>query len=241
MVPLRVVVADDDALIREGLVHVLEHAGESVVGTAGDADELMEQVNAHLPDVVITDIQMPPDHNEDGFRSALSLRVTHPQIAVIVLSQFLDDDYAVRLMETGARGVGYLLKEKIGDVRTLNDAVRRVAAGESVLDPDVIAMLVGRRTRVDSLLDALTPREREVLALMAQGRSNSGIAADLVVTVPAVERHVTNIFAKLGLHQDSGLEHRRVRAVLTYLRSGPRHGDSGAGRRLLRSVPLVLR
>ena len=218
MSPLRVVIADDNTLVREGLIHVLERAGESVVGIASDAVELTAAVHSQGPDVIITDIQMPPAGAEDGLRTALRLRMTHPHIAVLVLSQYLEDDYALSLVEGGSQGVGYLLKEKIADPRTLHDAVRRVAAGESVLDPDVIARLVGRRTRTDTAISALTRREHDVLALMAQGHSNSGIAEDLVVTVPAVERHVTNIFAKLGLQQDSTSQHRRVLAVLTYLK-----------------------
>ncbi|MBE5477964.1 hypothetical protein E3G68_005318 [Mycobacteroides abscessus] len=218
MTPLRVVVADDDTLIREGVVHVLERGGEDVVGIAADADALMAEVLTHRPDVVITDIQMPPDRNEDGLRTALRLRADHPQIAVLVLSQYLEDDYAFRLVAQGSEGVGYLLKEKIAEPRILHEAVRRVADGESVLDPDVIARLFGRRERDDGVLAALTQREYTVLSLMAEGRSNGGIAAELVVTVAAVERHVTNIFAKLGLHQECTSQHRRVLAVLTFLR-----------------------
>jgi DNA-binding NarL/FixJ family response regulator len=170
------------------------------------------------PDVLITDIQMPPDLTDDGLRAALELRSTDPDVGVVVLSQFLEDRYAMDLVGDRPEGVGYLLKEKIADPSALVDAVRRVADGRTALDPDVIAGLVGRK-RVNSPLDDLTPRERDVLALMAEGRSNPGIAEQLVVTVPAVERHITGIFAKLGLNESAASQHRRVLAVLQYLRS----------------------
>ena len=160
---------------------------------------------------------MPPDHADDGLRAALAIRAARPGMGVLVLSQFLEDAYAFDLVADGAQGVGYLLKEKVGDLRTFTDAVRRVAEGGSVLDPDVVARLVGRKRKA-SPLDGLTPREREVLALIAEGRSNVGIAQELVVTVAAIERHVTSIFDKLGLHQ-APEDHRRVLAVLTYLRA----------------------
>jgi len=175
----------------------------------------MARVNS--PDVVITDIQMPPDHADDRLRAALQIRAAQPGTGVLVLSQFLEDSYVFDLVADGAQGVGYLLKEKVGDLRMFTDAVRRVAAGESALDPDVVARLVGRK-RKTSPLDHLTPRERQVLAQIAEGRSNGGIARELTVTVAAVERHVTSIFDKLGLHQSPD-EHRRVLAVLTYLRA----------------------
>jgi DNA-binding NarL/FixJ family response regulator len=167
--------------------------------------------------VIVADIQMPPDHADDGLRAALAIRAAWPGTGVLVLSQFLEDAYAFDLVADGAQGVGYLLKEKVGDLRTFTDAVRRVAEGGSVLDPDVVARLVGRKRKA-SPLDNLTPREREVLALIAEGRSNVGIARELVVTVAAIERHVTSIFDKLGLHQ-APEDHRRVLAVLTYLRA----------------------
>ncbi|MEU4667774.1 response regulator transcription factor [Amycolatopsis sp. NPDC023774] len=215
---MRVVVGEDQALVREGIVRVLERAGFAVVGVAADASEVLRQVRAHRPDVLITDIRMPPDLTDDGLRTALEIRSSDPDVGVIVLSQFLEDRYAFELVGDRAEGVGYLLKEKVADPAVLIDAVRRVAAGDTALDPDVIARLVGRE-RVGSPLDNLTPREREVLALMAEGHSNVGIAEKLVVTVPAVERHVTGIFTKLGLYQSASSRHRRVLAVLRYLRS----------------------
>src|SRR5262249_15267925 len=173
-------------LVREGIVHVLERAGFDVVGVAGDAAEVVRKARAYRPDVVITDIRMPPDLDDDGLRAALEIRATEHGIGVIVLSQFLEDRYALELVGDRPEGVGYLLKDKVADLDVLIDAVRRVAAGHSALDPDVIARLVGRK-RVNSPLDDLTPRERNVLALMAEGRSNTGIAERLLVTVPAVE------------------------------------------------------
>jgi DNA-binding NarL/FixJ family response regulator len=195
---------------------MLERAGFEVVATAGDAVDLMRTTRAEQPDVMVTDIRMPPQRSDDGLRVAIEIRRTDPEIGVLVLSQFLEDRFVHELVGDRADGVGYLLKEKVADSAVLADAVRRVAAGRSALDHDVIAALVGRR-RVDSPLDDLTKREREVLALMAEGRSNSGIADHLVVTVPAVERHVTGIFTKLGLHQSDAEQHRRVLAVLRYL------------------------
>ena len=195
---------------------MLERAGFEVVATAGDAVDLMRKTRAERPDVMVTDIRMPPQRSDDGLRVAIEIRRTDPEIGVLVLSQFLEDRFVHELVGDRADGVGYLLKEKVADSAVLADAVRRVAAGRSALDHDVIAALVGRR-RIDSPLDDLTKREREVLALMAEGRSNSGIADHLVVTVPAVERHVTGIFTKLGLHQSDAEQHRRVVAVLRYL------------------------
>jgi DNA-binding NarL/FixJ family response regulator len=213
---MRVVVGEDQPIVREGIVHVLHDGGFEVVATAGDGQELIRKARAYRPDVVVTDIQMPPDHTDDGLRAALEIRAAQPSVGVLVLSQFLEDRYAFDLVAEGAQGVGYLLKEKVGDLHTFTDAVRRVATGGSALDPDVVARLIGRPRR-KSPLDNLTAREREVLALIAEGRSNAGVAAELVVTVAAVERHVTSIFDKLGLHQ-SAEQHRRVLAVLTYLR-----------------------
>lgn len=215
---INVVVADDSPIVREGVIRILERGGMSVVAAAADASELLEQVETHRPDVVIADIEMPPNHAEDGLQAAVTVRNSYPDIGVIVLSQYLEDDYALSLVGARPEGVGYLLKEKIADPDVVNDTVRRVAAGEAVLDPDVITRLV-RRRRPATEMESLTPRERDVLSLMAQGRSNSGIAEDLVVTVAAVERHITNIFAKLGLQHDSGTQHRRVLAVLAYLKS----------------------
>jgi DNA-binding NarL/FixJ family response regulator len=215
--PIRVVVGEDQPFVREGIVRVLQDGGFDVVGTTDNADELVRMAAAYGPDVVIADIQMPPDRSDDGLRAALAIRGARPGAGVLVLSQFLEDRYAFDLVADGAQGVGYLLKEKVGDMGLFTDAVRRVADGGSVLDPDVVARLVGRKRKAGPL-DGLTPRERQVLALIAEGRSNAGIAHDLVVTVAAIERHVTGIFDKLGLHA-SPEEHRRVLAVLTYLRT----------------------
>jgi DNA-binding NarL/FixJ family response regulator len=214
---IRVLVGEDQAIVREGIVHVLQSSGFEVVGTAADARELVRKARASRPDVVVTDIQMPPDHTDDGLRAALEIRAAEPDVGVLVLSQFLEDRYAFDLVADGAQGVGYLLKEKVGDLRVFTDAVSRVADGGSALDPDVVARLVGRRRR-SSPIDRLTKREAEVLALIAEGLSNAGVAAELVVTVAAVERHVTSIFDKLGLQQ-SPEQHRRVLAVLNYLQS----------------------
>jgi DNA-binding NarL/FixJ family response regulator len=202
-------VGEDQPFIREGIVHVLQESGFDVVCATDDARDLVRRAAVYGPDVVIADIQMPPDHTDDGLRAALQIRAERPETGVLILSQFLEDSYAFDLVADGARGVGYL--------GMFTDAVRRVASGGSVLDPDVVARLVGRK-RQASPLDALTPRERQVLALIAEGRSNDGIARELVVTVAAVERHVTGIFDKLGLHQSRD-QHRRVLAVLTYLRA----------------------
>jgi DNA-binding NarL/FixJ family response regulator len=214
---IRVIVGEDSPFVREGILRVPDESGFEVVGATADARTLMQMAEAYRPDVVIADIQMPPDHGDDGLRAALAIRAARPGTGVLVLSQFLEDDYALALVADGAQGVGYLLKEKIGDLRSFVDAVRRVADGGSVLDPDVVARLVGRK-REAGPLDNLTPREREVLGLIAEGRSNGGIASELVVTVAAVERHVTSIFDKLGLRQAPDV-HRRVLAVLKYLQA----------------------
>ena len=212
---LRVIVGEDQPFVREGIVRVLDDGDFEVVGTAADARDLIRLADAYRPDVVVADIQMPPDHTDDGLRAVLAIRAAHPGVGVLVLSQFLEDAYALALVADGAQGVGYLLKEKVGDVRMFADAVRRVAEGGSVLDPEVVARLVGRK-RTAGPLDSLTPRERQVLALIAEGRSNAGIAQELLVTVAAIERHVTGIFDKLGLHA-APEAHRRVLAVLKYL------------------------
>jgi DNA-binding NarL/FixJ family response regulator len=214
---IRVIVGEDQPFVREGIVHVLQDGGFDVVGTTANAQDLVRMADAYGPDVVVADIQMPPDHADDGLRAALAIRAANPGVGVLVLSQFLEDSYVFDLVSDGAQGVGYMLKEKVGDFGLFTDAVRRVAAGGSALDPDVVARLVGR-TRKASPVDDLTPREREVLALIAEGRSNAGIARELVVTVAAVERHVTSSFDKLGLNQSPD-QHRRVLAVLTYLRA----------------------
>ena len=214
---VRVVVGEDQPIVREGIVHVLQDSGFEVVGTAENARDLVRITRAQRPDVVVTDIQMPPDNTDDGLRAALEIRATVPSVGVLVLSQFLEDRYAMDLVADSAEGVGYLLKENVGDLRMFTEAVRRVASGGSALDPNVVARLVGRKRKAGPL-DNLTPRERDVLALVAEGRSNAGVAQELVVSVAAVERHVTGIFDKLGLHQ-SPEQHRRVLAVLKYLRA----------------------
>jgi DNA-binding NarL/FixJ family response regulator len=214
--PVRVVVAEDDVLMREGIVRLLGEAGFEVVAQAGDADALLRRALAHKPDVVVADVQMPPGHGDDGLRAAMELRRQRPETGVLVLSQFYEEHYALELIGDRPEGVGYLLKERVGDVDAFTDAVARVAAGGSALDPEVVGRMLGRR-RGDGPLDRLSPRERDVLAAMAEGKSNHGIAEALVVTEAAVEKHVTGIFHKLELGQ-TPTEHRRVLAVLTYLR-----------------------
>ena len=214
--PLRVVVGEDQPLVRAGVVHALEEDGFEVVAVAGDAPDLLRKTHAHKPDVVVTDIQMPPDSTDDGLRAAIEIRATQPEVGVVVLSQFLEDRYALDLVGDRADGVGYLLKERVGDLALFTDAIRRVARGGSALDPEVVQRMVGRR-RAGSPLDDLTPRERQVLGLMAEGRSNHGIADELIVTVPAVERHITSIFGKLALRAVPE-DHRRVLAVLEFLK-----------------------
>jgi DNA-binding NarL/FixJ family response regulator len=214
--PLRVVIGEDDVLLREGVARLLVEAGFDVAAQAGDADDLLRKALAHRPDVAIVDVQMPPGRQDDGLRAALELRRRHPETGILVLSQFYEETYAMDLIGERADGVGYLLKERVGDVDAFLDAVRRVATGGSALDPEVVARMLGRR-RADGPLDSLSPRENDVLASMAEGKSNQGIAAALVVTEAAVEKHVTSIFQKLGLGP-TPTEHRRVLAVLTYLR-----------------------
>ena len=214
---IRVVVGEDQPIFRQGIVYVLEDNGFEVVGTAENARDVVRITAAQRPDVVVTDIQMPPDNTDDGLRAALEIRATVPSVGVLVLSQFLEDRYAMALVADSAEGVGYLLKENVGDLRLFTEAVRRVASGGSALDPAVVARLVDRKRKAGPLGN-LTRRERDVLALVAEGRSNAGAAQELVVSVAAVERHVTSIFDKLGLHQ-SPEQHRRVLAVLKYLRA----------------------
>ena len=214
---IRVVVGEDQSFVREGIVRVLREGGFDVAGTTADARDLVRMAGAYSPDVVVADIQMPPDHADDGLRAALAIRAARPGTGVLVLSQFLEDSYVFDLVADGAQGVGYLLKEKVGDMAAFTDAVRRVADGETVLDPDVVARLVGRRRKAGPL-DALTPREREVLSLMAEGRSNAAIAEKLFITEKAISKHAAGIFARLDLAPSED-DNRRVLAVLAYLNS----------------------
>ena len=214
---MKVVLCDDDASVRQVVGMLAEEAGFEVVGQAGNADELMLKVRSYTPDVAIVDIRMPPTHTDEGLRAAQEIREKHPTCGVLVLSQYVEATYAMELLAESAEGVGYLLKDRVSDVNEFADAVRRVGEGGSALDPTIVSQLVGRRRR-DDPIDQLTPREREVLGLMAEGRSNSGIAEQLVVTERAVEKHVTSIFAKLRLPA-APEDHRRVLAVLAYLRS----------------------
>jgi DNA-binding NarL/FixJ family response regulator/class 3 adenylate cyclase len=214
---LRVVLADDSVLLREGIALLLEDAGCEIVAQGSTADELLRHVAVHRPDVAIVDIRMPPTHTDEGLRAAHRIREEHPATAVLVLSQYVEASYALELVGESAEGVGYLLKDRVADVGEFVSAVRRVAGGGSALDPAVVSELVGRRRR-DDPLEGLTPREREVLGLMAEGKSNHAVAERLVVTERAVEKHVTSIFQKLRL-PESGADHRRVLAVLAFLRA----------------------
>jgi len=214
---VRVVLADDAVLLREGIARILEDAGFEVVGQAGTADELLLKVRSYDPDVAVVDIRMPPTHTDEGLHAAREIRTKHPKCGVLVLSQYVEPAYAMDLLAESAEGVGYLLKDRVSDVDEFASAVRRVAEGGSALDPTIVSQLVGRRRGTDPI-DSLTPREREVLELMAEGRSNSGIAERLVVTERAVEKHVTSIFGKLRL-PTAPADHRRVLAVLAYLHS----------------------
>jgi len=209
------VVAEDDVLMREGIARLLTEGGFEVVATAGDAEALLRRALAHKPDVVIADVQMPPGREDDGLRAAIELRRQRPEIGVLVLSQHYEEQYALDLIGERPEGVGYLLKERVGDVTTFLESVGRVAAGGSALDPEVVARMLGRR-RSGGPLERLSPREREVLAAMAEGKSNRGIGEALVVSDAAVEKHVRNIFHKLDLGA-TPTEHRRVLAVLKYL------------------------
>ncbi|HEY7150361.1 MAG TPA: response regulator transcription factor [Solirubrobacterales bacterium] len=213
----RVVVADDSVLLREGLVRLLEERGFEVVGQAGDADDLVRKVGAHKPDVALVDIRMPPTHTDDGLRAARTITETHPGTAVLVLSEYVEEEYALELVGAASGGVGYLLKDRIADIEPFADSVRRVADGGQALDPDLLVRLVGSARRDDPLA-SLSEREREVLELMAEGRSNQAIGERLVITERAVEKHVTRIFDKLEL-SPAPERHRRVLAVLSFLRS----------------------
>ncbi|MGW1162628.1 response regulator transcription factor [Streptomyces sp. NPDC002513] len=213
---LRAVLGEDQPIVREGIAAILSKAGVDVVASVDNAEDVVRAAREHRPDVVITDIRMPPGLTDDGLRAVQRIRAARPETAVIVLSQFLDASYALDLVGDDPSGVGYLLKEKVASPQILIDAVERVVVRDSALDPDVIAALLGRKRPQDPLA-TLTPKEREVLALMAEGRSNTGISERLFVSVAAVERHVTGIFMKLGLSQTASGQHRRVLAVLRYL------------------------
>jgi DNA-binding NarL/FixJ family response regulator len=217
MPELRIVLGEDQVLLREGMVRLLTDAGFNVVAQAGDAITLLDLVREHRPDVAIIDVQMPPDLTDDGIRCAQAIRAELPEVGVLVLSQLVEERYALDLVGGDASGVGYLLKDRVADVESFTQDVRRVAAGGSALDPEVVSRMIGRKRR-DSKLDSLTGRERQVLELMAEGRSNPGIAAELGISATVVEKHASNVFTKLGVGQERA-EHRRVMAVLTHLRA----------------------
>ncbi len=212
---MRVIVADDSALIRDGLQLLLSEADFEVIGVAADADELLRKVAAGEPELVVVDVRMPPTHTDEGIRAAREIRRRFPSTGVVVLTQYAESAYALDLLSDGAEGLGYLLKDRVSDIAGFADALRRVGSGGSALDPEVVAGLIG--THEEGPLDRLTPREREVLTLMAEGRSNSGIAGELVITERAVEKHVGNIFGKLGI-RPAQADHRRVLAVLAHVR-----------------------
>ncbi|MFG2890042.1 response regulator [Streptomyces sp. NPDC048248] len=219
---MRVVIAEDSVLLREGLTRLLTDRGHEVVAGVGDGEALIRTIGelaaaGALPDVVVADVRMPPTHTDEGVRAAIRLRRDHPDLGVLVLSQYVEEQYATELLAGSSRGIGYLLKDRVAEVREFVDAVARVAGGGTALDPEVVAQLLGRSRKQD-VLAQLTPREREVLGLMAEGRTNSAVARQLVVSGGAIEKHVSNIFLKLGLSQSDG-DHRRVLAVLTYLKS----------------------
>jgi DNA-binding NarL/FixJ family response regulator len=215
---MRVVVAEDSVILREGLVRLLTEVGFDVVGQAADGAELLQQVDAQLPDVAIVDIRMPPTHTDEGLRAAKELRHRHPGVGVLVLSQYARPSYAFELLSEGTDGIGYLLKDRVSDLGELAESVRRVASGGSVLDPSVVAQLVNRRRMGNDPVEELTEREFEVLGLMAEGRSNKAVADRLFITEHTVEKHVQNIFAKLQIPATTD-DHRRVLAVLTFLNS----------------------
>jgi DNA-binding NarL/FixJ family response regulator len=212
---VRVVVGEDDVLMREGIVRLLVEAGFEVAGQAGDAEEFLRKVLAHRPDVAVVDVRMPPGHVDDGLKAAIELRRRRPETGVLVLSQYYEEAYALDLIGDSAEGVGYLLKERVGDVEAFTDAVARVAAGGSALDPEVVGRMLGRR-RPEGALDRLSPRDRDVLAHLAEGKSNRGIAEALVISNAAVEKRITSIFTALDLEPEP-TEHRRVLAALTYI------------------------
>jgi DNA-binding NarL/FixJ family response regulator len=225
---MRLVLAEDSVLLREGLARLLTEAGFEVVAVAGDGDGALELVGKHRPDVAVLDIRMPPTHTDEGLRAAYEIRHEYPEIGILVLSQYVETAYVSRLMAEGAEGLGYLLKDRVSDVAELADAVRRVGSGGCAVDPHVVSRLLGRK-RPASGLDRLTERERAVLALMAEGRSNHSVAQRLFMSEKTVESHVRTIFTKLDL-PPSGADHRRVLAVLRYLQAGPPEPpDAGVG------------
>jgi DNA-binding NarL/FixJ family response regulator len=212
---MRIVIAEDSVLLRAGIASLLEEAGHEVVAAVGDGDSLVDAVDRQLPDLAVVDVRMPPSFTDEGLRAALAVRAQHPSIGILVLSQYVEERYAGELLATEGDGIGYLLKDRVADVREFLDALTRVGGGGTALDPEVVAQLLARSRRQDPL-ERLTPREREVLALMAEGRSNAAIAEALVVSDGAVEKHVTNIFSKLDL-LPAEQDHRRVLAVLRWL------------------------
>ena len=216
---MRVVIAEDSVLLREGLVRLLSDAGMSVAAAVGEPEALLRAVDEHLPEVCVVDIRMPPTHTDEGVRAALVIRAQHAGVGVLLLSQYVEERYAIDLIASDTRGVGYLLKDRVADVNEFVEAVRRVGSGGAALDPEVVSQLLVRSRRVDPL-GVLTPRETDVIRLMAEGRSNTGIASALVVSEGAVEKHVGSIFTKLGL-PPAEQDHRRVLAVLRYLGGEP--------------------
>ena len=212
---MRVVIAEDSVLLREGLARLMEVGGIEVIDTVGDAEQLLRSVERDCPDLVVVDVRMPPDQSDEGLRAALVLRRSHPDLAVLMLSQYVEERYAVELLSGRNRGVGYLLKDRVADVREFLDALERVAGGGTALDPEVVSQLLARRE--GSELERLTPREREVLGLMAEGHSNGAIARTLVLSDGAVSKHIRSIFTKLALPPDES-HNRRVLAILKYLR-----------------------
>ena len=216
---MRVVIAEDLVLLREGIAALLADHGHQVVAAVGDGEGLLDAMAEHAPDLALVDVRMPPTQTDEGVKAAVEVRRTHPETSVLILSQYVEERYAAELLEGGGRGVGYLLKDRIADVDTFLGAIERVACGGTVIDPEVIAQLLVKRDR-DNPLDRLTPRETEVLALMAEGHTNASIVERLDISHSAVEKHVRKVFAKLSLTDDDQ-HHRRVLAVLTYLRAGP--------------------
>ena len=230
---MRIVIAEDSVLLRAGLTRLLVDAGEEVVASVGDADELLRVVELHRPDLCVVDVRMPPTHTDDGLRAALEIRRTWPSVGILVLSQYVEERYATELLAVDTSGLGYLLKDRVADVRDFLDSIDRIAAGATVLDPEVVAQLLTRRARYERM-SRLTDRERSVLALIAEGKSNAAIAAALFVSEASVEKYITSLFQKLGLEQD---EHgnRRVLAALVHLEHSappaPGHPDQNGTNR----------